>query len=241
MQEIERGDLLYANPLAAEGDLAGFRLEGEAVLSFPAGRLRMQNALDPALGQRSNFVLWCPEEFPPDVAISWEFHPIAEPGLCMFFFATRGRRGEDLFDPALAPRHGIYDQYHHGDLDGYHVSYFRRRVPEGRAFHVCNLRKSYGFHLAAQGPDPCPASPTPRRPITCAWTTSAPRFAFPSTACPSCGSSTMARGTGHSWAGARSAFGRWRPSSASTPTCRCTGRGICVDACAHRGRAAEVR
>jgi len=156
VQEIERGDLLYANPLAAEGDLAGFRLEGEAVLSFPAGRLRMQNALDPALGQRSNFVLWCPEEFPPDVAISWEFHPIAEPGLCMFFFATRGRRGEDLFDPALAPRHGIYDQYHHGDLDGYHVSYFRRRVPEGRAFHVCNLRKSYGFHLAAQGPDPLP-------------------------------------------------------------------------------------
>ena len=59
-------------------------------------------------------------------------------------------------DPALAPRHGIYDQYHHGDLDGYHVSYFRRRVPEGRAFHVCNLRKSYGFHLAAQGPDPLP-------------------------------------------------------------------------------------
>ena len=156
MRETERGDLLYANPLATERDLAEFRLEGEALLSFPAGRLRMQSALDPALGQRSNSVLWCPVEFPADVSYSWEFYPIAEPGLCMFFFATRGRRGEDLFDPALAPRRGIYDQYHHGDIDGYHVSYYRRRAPEGRAFHVCNLRKSYGFHLVAQGPDPLP-------------------------------------------------------------------------------------
>ncbi|MEG0110285.1 MAG: DUF1961 family protein, partial [Oscillospiraceae bacterium] len=38
----------------------------------------------------------------------------------------------------------------------YHLSYFRRRYPEERAFHTCNLRKSYGFHLVAQGADPIP-------------------------------------------------------------------------------------
>jgi len=37
------------------------------------------------------------------------------------------------------------------------VSYFRRRFPAERAFHTCNLRKSYGFHLVAQGADPLPS------------------------------------------------------------------------------------
>lgn len=156
MADSERGPLLYSNPLATEDDLAGFRLEGQAILTFPEGRLRMRNALDPALGQASNFVLWCPEEFPADVSISWDFYPVEEPGLCMFFFATRGRGGEDLFDPALTPRQGVYSQYHHGDIDGFHVSYYRRRTAETRGFHVCNLRKSYGFYLVAQGADPLP-------------------------------------------------------------------------------------
>lgn len=46
--------------------------------------------------------------------------------------------------------------YHHGDINAYHISYFRRRWPEERAFHLCNLRKSYGFHMVAQGADPLP-------------------------------------------------------------------------------------
>lgn len=36
------------------------------------------------------------------------------------------------------------------------MSYFRRRYAEERALHTCNLRKSYGFHLVAQGADPLP-------------------------------------------------------------------------------------
>ena len=89
------------------------------------------------------------------MTVEWDFWPIREPGLCILFFHAKGRNGEDLFD--LAPRTGPYEQYHHGDLDAYHVSYFRRRWPAERALHTCNLRKSYGFHLVAQGPDPLPA------------------------------------------------------------------------------------
>ena len=37
-----------------------------------------------------------------------------------------------------------------------HISYFRRRYPEERAFHLCNLRKSKGFRLVAQAADPIP-------------------------------------------------------------------------------------
>jgi hypothetical protein len=142
----------YENPLASPADLEGFKLEGDGTMSFPLGRLRLESTQDDA-----NIVLWCPEEFPPDITVEWDFWPIREPGLCILFFHAKGRHGEDLFD--LQPRTGPYDQYHHGDLDTYHVSYFRRRWPAERAFHTCNLRKSYGFHLVAQGADPIPGVP----------------------------------------------------------------------------------
>lgn len=157
MDNYQLADLIYDNPLASEELVKSFRLEGEASISFTNGRLRMENLREPAEGQRSNFVFWCPEDFPPDVAISWDFWPLREPGLCILFFAARGRQGEDLFDPRLAPRTGEYKQYHHGDINALHVSYFRRRWPEERAFHTCNLRKSYGFHMVAQGADPLPS------------------------------------------------------------------------------------
>lgn len=157
-REHARGELLYDNPLASADDIAGFRLEGQALTSFPQGRLRLENALDPDLGQESNFVFWCPEDFPADIAVSWDFWPIREPGLCIMFFAARGHGGTDLFDTSLAERNGPYDQYHHGDIDAYHVSYFRRKVfPEQeQGMHLANLRKSHGFHLVAQGADPLP-------------------------------------------------------------------------------------
>ncbi|GAB3931012.1 YesU family protein [Kribbella albertanoniae] len=147
--------ILYDNPLATADDLAGFRLEGDGAVSFPLGRLRLESTRSADEGQDANVVLWCPETFPADIVVEWDFWPIHEPGLCILFFHAAGRNGEDLFD--LAPRTGPYEQYHHGDLDTYHVSYFRRRWPGERAFHTCNLRKSHGFHLVAQGADPLPS------------------------------------------------------------------------------------
>jgi hypothetical protein len=150
-------EVLYANRLSSPQNLAGFRMEGDGAMSFPQGRLRLESLRPPSDGQAANLVLWCPEDFPQDIRIEWDFWPVREPGLAIMFFHARGRNGEDLFDPALAPRNGPYDQYHHGDLDAYHVSYFRRMWPSERALHTCNLRKSHGFHLVAQGADPLPA------------------------------------------------------------------------------------
>lgn len=150
-------DLIYENPLRSCEDVRAFRMEGEAAVTFPLGRMRMENRRDPKEGQKSNFVFWCPEDYPENVAISWDFLPIREPGLCILFFAATGRAGEDLFDGGLSGRTGVYDQYHHGDINAYHVSYFRRKQPDERIFHTCNLRKSYGFHLVAQGADPLPS------------------------------------------------------------------------------------
>ena len=147
---------IYTNPLACPEDIKDFILEGKAITSFPKGRMRLENALTSALGQKANYVLWCPEEFPADICVEWDFLPIREPGLAIMFFSAKGRNGEDLFAPTLTPRTGEYPLYHHGDINAFHVSYFRRKEPDERAFHTCNLRKSYGFYLVAQGGDPIP-------------------------------------------------------------------------------------
>ena len=154
---------IHANPLAQASDVDGWQMEGEGKVTFANGRMRLEGTRDPgpdtdrAANQLANLVYWCPEEFPDNIVISWDFWPVAEPGLCIIFFAARGRKGEDLFDPALAPRTGPYTQYHSGDINALHVSYFRRRYPSAdRNFCTCNLRKSRGFHMVAQGADPIP-------------------------------------------------------------------------------------
>jgi hypothetical protein len=156
MQGYETLDLLYANPLASEADIRGFRMEGDGAVSFPLGRMRMENLRDADEMQKANIVHWCPEELPADIHATWDFWPIREPGLAILFFSAKGRGGEDALDPKLAPRSGPYDQYHHGDINALHVSYFRRKHPRERAFCTCNLRKSHGFHLVCQGADPIP-------------------------------------------------------------------------------------
>lgn len=148
--------LLYSNPLATQGDICDFVMEGQAKISFPEGAMRLENALTQNLGQKANYVLWCPKEFPADIRVEWDFKPLSDVGLCILFFAAAGKDGRDLFDPSLSPRTGEYPQYHSGDINAFHVSYFRRKELDERAFHTCNLRKSCGFHLVSQGADPLP-------------------------------------------------------------------------------------
>lgn len=147
---------LYANALESGDSIEGWSLEGPAATSFPQGRLRLESTGAFEAGQKSNLVLWCPEEFPDRIRISWDFYPIAEPGLAILFFSAQGRNGEHILDPSLAKREGPYKQYHSGDINALHVSYFRRRHPDEIRFHTSNLRKSHGFHLVCQGADPIP-------------------------------------------------------------------------------------
>lgn len=148
--------LIYENPLSRKEDIESFIMEGQAKVTFEEKAMRLGNALDAGLGQKANYVLWCPETFPENIKVEWEFKPLDSHGLCILFFAAEGKDGRDLFDPALSPRTGEYPQYHSGDINAFHVSYFRRKEPDERAFHTCNLRKSCGFHLVAQGADPLP-------------------------------------------------------------------------------------
>lgn len=149
-------DLIYSNPLSCKEDIKDFILEGTADISFENGHMRMKNRLSANEGQKANYVLWCPVEFPDNIRIEWDFMPIEEPGLCILFFAATAINGKSIFSSDLNKRTGEYPQYHHGDINAFHVSYFRRKEPDERSFHTCNLRKSYGFNLVAQGADPIP-------------------------------------------------------------------------------------
>ncbi len=148
--------VVYENPLNSEACLKDFQLEGEAKISFNKGVMRLESGLSPEEGQKADFVLWCKASLPSDILVEWEFRPVKEPGLAMMFFAAKGRNGKSIFDDAVIRRSGDYEQYHSGDINAFHVSYFRRKEQEDRNFHVCHLEKSLGSHLVAQGADPIP-------------------------------------------------------------------------------------
>ena len=151
---VER-EVIYENSLAQATDCADWVMEGDGVVSFPKGKMRMESLRPREAGQSGNIVYWCPVTFPDNISVSWDFQPLTEPGLAILFFAALGLHGEDVLTGNLAKRNGPYNQYHHGDFNALHVSYFRRN-PKENEFQTCNLRKSHGFHLVAQGADPLP-------------------------------------------------------------------------------------
>lgn len=151
-------NLIYENPLSKKDDIKDFILEGSAVIDFFEDALMLKNAINSEEGQKANYVLWCPITFPSDIKIEWEFKPLSNDGLCIMFFSANGKDGLDLFDKNLKERDGQYSQYHSSDINAFHVSYFRRKEEDEKSFHTCNLRKSSGFHLVAQGADPIPCS-----------------------------------------------------------------------------------
>ncbi len=52
-----KSELIYENPLASEADIRDFVLEGEAAVTFPQGRMRLENKLSAEEGQKANYVV----------------------------------------------------------------------------------------------------------------------------------------------------------------------------------------
>lgn len=152
----KNGRIIYENPLSCESDIKGFIMEGSADVYFKDNKMCMRNVYEMGGNEEANFVFWCPVDFPSDIVIEWNFRPINEPGLAILFFSAKGIGGEDIFCDRLNLRDGRYDKYHSGDINAFHISYFRRKWDRERCFHTCNLRKSQGFDLVAQGADPIP-------------------------------------------------------------------------------------
>jgi len=135
----------YKTTFADPGVLKDWRLEGGKRMSVQDGKL----VLESERGQRENhLVCWLMQEMPADFLLEFTVRPRdRKDGLNIVFFSTRGAHGENIFDPALKPRTGIFNQYHSSDINGYHISYWAGE--RGTA----NVRKNAGFHLVATGPD----------------------------------------------------------------------------------------
>jgi hypothetical protein len=135
----------YQTGFDAASVLKEWRLEGGKRVSVENGKL----VLESTPGQPDNhLVCWLTKEMPADFLLEFTVRPRdRKDGLNIVFFNTRGVQGENIFDPGLKPRNGVFKQYHSSDLNGYHISYWAGE--RGTA----NVRKNAGFKLVATGPD----------------------------------------------------------------------------------------
>jgi len=130
--------------------LQDWRLEGGLRMSVVDGNLLLESKPGSTKSEADadHLVCWLTKEMPADFLLEFTVRPEnRQQGLNIVFFNTRGVGGESIFDPALAPRDGLFKLYHSGDLNGYHISYWAA----GRG--TANVRKNAGFHLVAEGAD----------------------------------------------------------------------------------------
>ncbi|MDS0527978.1 YesU family protein [Clostridium sp. SHJSY1] len=158
MKNFEQGSCIYKNIFDSKDSVKDWVAEGQVDVNFVKEGIVLKNKLDADVyGDNAHWLFWCPIDFPDKIIIEWDFLPKSEYGLCMFFFSAKGKNGESIFSKNLPERHGVYPEYHSGAINAFHLSYYRRKYPTERMFNTCNLRKSYGFHLAKMGADPIPS------------------------------------------------------------------------------------
>lgn len=148
-------DLVYENSFSSKADLNDWRLEGAAKALIRDNRLEMYSP-----DQKSHHVFWCPQELPSNFMAEWEMQNLnPKAGLCIVFFAAKGVNGEDVMDPALEKRTGVFSQYTKGDLNNYHISYYTNN-PKKPNRPFSHLRKNKGFKTVQYGARGIPVSST---------------------------------------------------------------------------------
>ncbi len=148
--DVDWGAPIYKTGFDDPDVLKDWRLEGGLRMGVANGNLVLESTPGSTKSEANanHLVCWLAKEVPADFLLEFTVRPEnRKQGLNIVFFNARGLRGENIFDPALAPRDGLFKQYHSGDLNGYHISYWAA----GRG--TANLRKNRGFHLTAEGED----------------------------------------------------------------------------------------
>jgi acetyl esterase/lipase len=144
--DVDYDHPIYESSFEGQAALGDWRLEGGKRMSIAKGNLVLESR--PTLDDRNHLVCWLAREVPADFLLEFTVRPQdRKTGLNIVFFNARGVKGESIFDPTLQERNGVFKQYHSGDLDSYHVSYWAG----DRGFS--NLRKNHGFHLVSSGKD----------------------------------------------------------------------------------------
>ncbi len=127
-------------------------LEGQGKAWTEEGRLVLQGADEE---WDKHLVLWNTRPFPEDFLLEFGMAPRdSKIGLGILFFATTSRRGGSIFDLALPKREAVFANYHTGELNGYHCSYWACNPFDGGILRrTTNLRKNHGFYMPAVGID----------------------------------------------------------------------------------------
>jgi hypothetical protein len=145
------GKLVYESALNAPGGIEGWVMEGPGSTAFEDGWMKMSSEEADSDAKQGHIVYWCPRDFPESFVAEWEMRITSKSGLCIVFFSARGLNGEDIFDPSLPKRTGIFRQYHTGAISCYHISYYAS-TPSSPGRITSNMRKNSGFYLVANGP-----------------------------------------------------------------------------------------
>ena len=143
--DVNWADPVYETSFEHSGNLEDWILEGGQSIRIVDGSLVLSSD---STDRDDHLVAWLRKEIPADFLLEFTLRPKnRSEGLNIVFFNARGVNGEHVFDPGLQPRDGTFRQYHSGDLNSYHISYW---AGERDATH---LRKNVGFDLVATGKD----------------------------------------------------------------------------------------
>lgn len=143
---IKKGQLVYSNAMSVADSMADWKMEGQGALDFADGWMVMSSP-----NEAGHHVLWCPKDLPSSFVAEWEVqNRHAEAGLCIVFFATKGKNGEDILNGPLRARNGKFTQYTKGDMHNYHISY-HANTPTQPNRPFAHLRKNSGFHKVHVG------------------------------------------------------------------------------------------
>ena len=145
-----KGNELYNFPLTDPSQTKDWIMEGPGQVNYDPQGMTMLSTLNADDGLSGHIVYWMPHDLPENFIAQWTMQPISEDGLCITFFAAKGVKGEDLFDPSLKKREGVFKQYIQSDINCYHFSYYAN-TPFNPGRITTNLRKNSGFHLVSNG------------------------------------------------------------------------------------------
>jgi Domain of unknown function (DUF1961) len=147
------GPLLYESTFKDAASIAGWVMEGPGLTAFQDGWMVVSSSKPN--GPEGHAVVWCPMDFPERFVAEWDVQILSKTGLCIVFFAARGLEGEDVFDPSLPQRTGVFSHYTSGSINCYHISYFAN-TPQAPGRITSNIRKNSGFYLVSNGPPGVP-------------------------------------------------------------------------------------
>ncbi|HAI11621.1 MAG TPA: hypothetical protein DCM28_07940 [Phycisphaerales bacterium] len=146
-----KGHELYSFAMTKPEDTKDWIMEGPGKVSYDDNGMTMvSTAANDDSEINGHIVYWMPHDLPENFVAQWTMQPISEDGLCITFFAAKGVNGEDIFDPTLKKRAGVFKQYIQSDINCYHFSYYAN-TPFNRGRITTNLRKNSGFYLVSNG------------------------------------------------------------------------------------------